>query len=263
MEQRERIFQHLIEHSFDAIMLIDRQGIIRYASPAQERILGHPPETLIGHHALEGVHPDDRASTEQALERLMHDDVARIMAVFRCQHASGPWCWIEAVGSNRLNDVELNGVVVNYRDITDRVALDQQQHARLRLDGALLVARTAAHEINNALMPVVGYTDLLAIQAAVRADPVCARLVRQVADAAQHVAELVRQLPRITHLEEIPSVLGPDLPILDLARSTARLPSSPLTGTALAGADATEAGALPALPLPDLPSGEASPDPEP
>lgn len=89
-----------------------------------------------------------------------------------------------------------------------------------RLDGALLVARTVAHEINNALSPVVGYAELLSVHPAVAADPTACKYAQLIVEAGDQVAQKVHRLERIVRLEERPSVLGPDRPLLDLDRSS-------------------------------------------
>lgn len=41
---------------------MDDDGIIGYASPSHERVLGYQPEEMLRQHTLMFVHPDDRAS---------------------------------------------------------------------------------------------------------------------------------------------------------------------------------------------------------
>ncbi len=92
-----------------------------------------------------------------------------------------------------------------------------------RLDGALLVARTVAHELNNALAPVLGYAELLTQRPSVAGDPKALTFATEIAADAREAAETVRRFQRIVRLEEDPQLTGTgDLPVLDLHRSTAR-----------------------------------------
>ena len=102
-----------------------------------------------------------------------------------------------------------------------RAALEHQDESdqRARLDGALLVARTAAHPLNNALSPIVGYAELLAMLPAVRSNPTARSYAALIGESAASAAHLVQRLQRIVRLEETPSPLGPDKPLLDLDRS--------------------------------------------
>jgi PAS domain S-box-containing protein len=105
-------------------------------------------------------------------------------------------------------------------DVTDRVAREEAERARARLDGALLVARTVAHEINNALSPITGGADLLALDRVVADHPGRAAYLAMIMRAADDVAAKVRQLQSIVRLEEQPSGLGPGSSLLDMERST-------------------------------------------
>jgi signal transduction histidine kinase len=87
---------------------------------------------------------------------------------------------------------------------------------RLRLEGALLAARTAQHALNNQLGAVVGYADLLADDPRLPED--LHSLAREILAGAQEAARTVQQLGQITRLEEIDQ--GGPGPVLDLARST-------------------------------------------
>ena len=102
-----------------------------------------------------------------------------------------------------------------------RAALATQDGAAqaARLDGALLVARTAAHQLNNALSPIVGYAELLSLLPAVRSDPTARTYATLIGESAAGASNLVQRLQRIVRLEETPSPLGPDKPLLDLDRS--------------------------------------------
>jgi signal transduction histidine kinase len=95
-----------------------------------------------------------------------------------------------------------------------------EQAEQARLEGALLVARTVAHEINNALAPVTGYADLLTLQPEIVRSPSLTAHVAAIAVASGRVAEKVRLLQGIVRLEEIPSDLGPGRSLLDLERSS-------------------------------------------
>ena len=124
----------------------------------------------------------------------------------------------EELGSGRL--IEEAAAEVAHA----RAALAHQHDnaERARLDGALLVARTAAHQLNNALSPIVGYAELLSMLPGVRDNATARSYAALIGESASAAAELVQRLQRIVRLEETPSPLGPDKPLLDLDRSADR-----------------------------------------
>jgi PAS domain S-box-containing protein len=55
--ENEQRFRALIEHSADAIALLDSEGNFLYVSPSVQSFLGFAPEELVGHNAFELVPP--------------------------------------------------------------------------------------------------------------------------------------------------------------------------------------------------------------
>jgi hypothetical protein len=123
----------------------------------------------------------------------------------------------------QLTDFDRNTIALLGRLAgTALLALRQRlaERERLRLDGALLLARTAAHELNNALSLPVGYADLLTRHPAVRRDPQLLTQVEQIRDGAQRAAKTLERLQNVVRLAEKPSPAGNGFSVLDLDRST-------------------------------------------
>jgi DNA-binding response OmpR family regulator len=89
---------------------------------------------------------------------------------------------------------------------------------RARLEGVLLAARTAQHELNNRLGVVLGYAEMLAEYPGL--PDAMAELVNEIVSGAKELAETVDQLRRVTRIRETPrpSLTGPTL---DLHESVA------------------------------------------
>jgi DNA-binding response OmpR family regulator len=82
---------------------------------------------------------------------------------------------------------------------------------RARLEGVLLAARTAQHELNNRLGVVLGYAEMLAEYPGLSDS--MAELVNEIVSGAKDLAETVDQLRRVTRIRETPrpSLTGPTL----------------------------------------------------
>ena len=120
-------YQALVDNSQDMTALMDKNGIIFYASPSITKIFGYPLEEYVGHHILELIHPDDQAFIGQRLEKVLTESDAVVEWQCRCVHKDGTWKWVEGVAHNMLNDPAVNAVVVNYRDITHRKQSEDAQ----------------------------------------------------------------------------------------------------------------------------------------
>ena len=142
----ERRFRALIENSADAITLIAPDGAVIYDSPAAPRLLGYEKDELVGQNALDYIHPDDQAATQQLLNRVLAAPNEPVPGLFRFRHKDGSWRWIEGVASNLLAEPSVRAIALNYRDITERV----EAEAELRLQGAALDAAANAIVITDA-----------------------------------------------------------------------------------------------------------------
>jgi len=105
------------------------------------------------------------------------------------------------------------------REVSERIRAQRIAEESAKLAGVLLAARTAAHEINNALALPVGYADLLTLHPSIQADPSLLRQVTDIRDNVERAAEIISRLQRVIRLEETPSPLGPEQSLLNIDRS--------------------------------------------
>ncbi len=124
----EQRFRALLENSADIISVIDSAGTVLYASPSSSRVLGYALEDQLGTNVLDDIHPDDRALTEAILGEVSAQAGDSTQHAFRFRHQDGSWRWLEATATNLLAEPSVRGIVINYRDITER----RQAEAALR-----------------------------------------------------------------------------------------------------------------------------------
>lgn len=110
----------LIAHSSDLITVVDSTGVMVYASPAHEQVLGYTPEELEGTLLLEYVHPDDVAKARTAFTRVCAAPAEVPNFEIRVRHKDGSYRWLLSTLSNQLDHSVLQGIVVNCRHITER-----------------------------------------------------------------------------------------------------------------------------------------------
>lgn len=134
VRQSESRYRALVEKSGDGTLVIESNSHVRYVSPAVTRILGHLPLAMEGRSCLELVHVDDRPYMKDKLKEILANPGAEIPSLFRANHADGRIRDIEMVGVNRLDDEAVQGIVLNFRDVTDRRRTEQE----LRRQNALL-----------------------------------------------------------------------------------------------------------------------------
>lgn len=135
--QRETRFKALIEHSSDSVALINPQNLIIYLSPAVEAVEGYLPEELVGRSGIEHTHPDDLPLVEEAVGRLMENPGKAFPVLWRRRHKQGHWLWLEGVATNLLHEPAVQAIVINYRDVSERIY--QQEKIRSQLSHLALL----------------------------------------------------------------------------------------------------------------------------
>lgn len=125
----EQRFRALVEHSTDIIVLVNREGIITYINPAIEQVLGFTPKERMGQGGFNLFHPDDVKFIAESFMTLMSDpNAASISGVVRLRHKDGTYRHIEGVGSGLVRNNIPEGVILNYRDVTERVKAEENLH---------------------------------------------------------------------------------------------------------------------------------------
>ncbi|MBE0680679.1 MAG: PAS domain S-box protein [Anaerolineales bacterium] len=121
LAKNEARFRALIANTGDLILVVDAEGNVNFASPSTERIFGYLPEEVIGSSFLDWVHSDDLAEVITAFQnRKETPGVAPHVVRVRGRHKDGTWRYVEALGTNLLDDPSTMGLVVNIRDVTEQ-----------------------------------------------------------------------------------------------------------------------------------------------
>jgi PAS domain S-box-containing protein len=157
----EQRFRALVEHSWDAVALFGPDGAILYGSPATTRILGYDLAEFVGRNALDFIHPEDRDFVVGRLTEAMANPGGRVDVAARVRHKDGSWRYLEGILTNLLDDPSVGGIVNNYRDATERRSLEQQVIQAQKMEAVGRLAGGVAHDFNNILTAIGGYTDLL------------------------------------------------------------------------------------------------------
>src|SRR2546430_5743902 len=114
------LFHALVEHSSDAVALLDEAGAITYVSQAATRLLGYGVPELTGTNAMGFLHPDDLALTQRLCRQLLDQPGTPFRTELRARHKDGSYHLVEAVAVNRLDDPAVERAWANGADITGR-----------------------------------------------------------------------------------------------------------------------------------------------
>ena len=192
LRRSEQHFRSLIENASDVITVVDEKGVICYASPSAQRVLGYPPESNLGNSLFALVHPEDLERVRTVFETALRGRGVSRTIECRLLHRDGDWVVVEASGKSiRSPEGEIR-CVINYQDITDRTRLEAQLRQSQKMEAIGELAGGVAHDFNNLLQAILGYGQF----ALDNAEPgtVIHEHVEQVMRAADRATALVRQL---------------------------------------------------------------------
>ena len=129
LQASESRYRTLIQNSTDVVQIMTASARVIWVSPAVENVLGYPPEDLYNEPtgALTGL--AGRETLVKSFLEVLHSPGATSRCVARVQHRDGSWRWIDVVIVNRLHQPEIQGIVATYRDITERIEIEQARRA--------------------------------------------------------------------------------------------------------------------------------------
>ena len=159
--QRERDFnQKILNTTQSMILVLDTAGLISYANRRCYEA-GYREEEMIGRHLVDLVEAAQREEFEAALETTAHGQQVENLEA-RARRGDGTLGYF-SISLSPMRDEQdaVNSAVVVMTDITDASLLQAKlAHAeRMATIGRLVSG--VAHEVNNPLAAILGFTDLL------------------------------------------------------------------------------------------------------
>jgi diguanylate cyclase (GGDEF)-like protein/PAS domain S-box-containing protein len=122
----EARYSALVRSAAEYIAVLDDDGIVLFASAALERVLGIAPGEFVGRNGAEFAHPDDLALVNQCFTEVREGGKLHEPMLYRALHTDGRWRWIEGTVSDLRSDPSVGGIVINGRDVTERVEAEER-----------------------------------------------------------------------------------------------------------------------------------------
>lgn len=205
LDQARETHQALWDNSDAAILSLDRQGRYQAANPAGLALLGAEQEVIHGKYVEEHLDAPSAARLREVLDQALAGNEVRLgrepltlagrerFVDLYCRALHG-----DAAGGGRL--------LVILRDQTDQKLMDQHLWQTEKLASLGLLAAGVAHQINNPLGVLMGFSQL-ALQKA-PADAPFRRELTIIRDQGQQCKEIVDGLLNFTRLSELGSGPG-------------------------------------------------------
>jgi len=158
----------LVRRSSDMIAICDAGGVIRYASPSSEQLLGVAPGELAGRR-LDDVLGPEASHVREVFEEVVGAAHSEQTAKFSIPQADGEKRSYKMVIANLCHVDSIRGVTLNIRDISDATRLHDQLRTLAFHDSLTLLANRslftdrvhqAIRRVADGLTPAVLFIDL-------------------------------------------------------------------------------------------------------
>jgi PAS domain S-box-containing protein len=195
----------VVEQSEENIILMDKEGFIRYVNGSFEQTSGYTRSELLDRH----ISILRNGQNQEVYGKTIWDTLVR-GEVWNGHIANkkkdGTVYYVEATIS-AIRDKE--GTIACYailqRDITNEMKLEKQLRQAQKMEAIGTLAGGIAHDFNNILSAIVGYTQLAA--SVIPQGSPTSQYLKQVLTAANRATDLVKQIltfSRQTELEQKP-----------------------------------------------------------
>jgi two-component system cell cycle sensor histidine kinase/response regulator CckA len=188
LRQSEERYRELFENANDMVFTLDLDGNFTAINRSGERITGYERDELLGRNFAQLVAPEDAESTYG----LAGDGDAR---TFECSIIARDGRRVPIEVASRLirEHGEAVGVQAIARDVSERRELEEKLRQAQKLEAIGLLAGGVAHDFNNMLTAITGYSDF-ALAALDTGRGVRRADIEEIAKAAERAGALTSQL---------------------------------------------------------------------
>jgi diguanylate cyclase (GGDEF)-like protein/PAS domain S-box-containing protein len=120
--RNEARFRALFDNAYDAVVVVDTFGRVKYVTPSTERVLGQEPGGMLDRP----IAPLLARADERALSVLLSTAGGTTSAEWQVRASDGTMRDVEVVTADRRGDPRIDGLVLTMRDISERKILDAE-----------------------------------------------------------------------------------------------------------------------------------------
>ena len=193
----------MISNISDVIGIIGADGVMSYKSPNIEKHFGWKPQDLIGTIGWSTVHPDDLERIQLEFYTLLQTDNSSTTVQYKYKCKDGSYKPIELTATNLVNNSIINGILLNYHDITvQKQAKEALIAARNEADRANLAKSEflshMSHELRTPMNSILGFAQLMEMG---ELKPSHKKWVNNIKNSGKHLLSLINEVLELAGIE--------------------------------------------------------------
>lgn len=223
--RNEHKFRALIENISDAIILVDHDAKFIYQSPSVSRITGYAQQELEGKTLFDLMHPDDVEEAVTFFREIYQQPGVTRQNQYRVVNKDGHVIWLEGTITNLLLDENVQGFIVNYRDITQRklseqATLEVMERLRQRNNDLRQFAYIVSHDLRAPIAKIQGLVSLMESESD-ESDK--ATLQKYITDEANHLDQVVMDMNDIVTASDSSQLRREEVDFIDKLKSAEKV----------------------------------------
>jgi PAS domain S-box-containing protein len=204
LEKNEFIFKQISDNAADLISMLDREGIIIYASPSHHLLLGYQPEELDSKNVFDFMHEEDLDRIKAEISKLKEEG-SITFSEYRLRHKNGTWRSYQTAGSVIRNDEidDLRFVMISH-DITrqkriENYLIESKNEAQRANQAKSAFLAGISHELRTPLNAILGFSQILVKET--NLTPKQAAYVETMLKSGNHLLDMINEVLDISRIE--------------------------------------------------------------
>jgi PAS domain S-box-containing protein len=188
-EKAGSLLKNLVDAAYDAVYATSLDGRFLWANRRAAELLRQAGESLEGQSSFESIHPEDLARVRSNFTKASAGEARR----YEMRYVATDGSTRQALMTNSpiYAGGEIVSVLAVMRDVTEERMVSEQTTRSDKLRALGQLASGVAHNFNNALTAVLGYTQIVQAQVS---DPKLTRYLITVEKAALDAAKMVQRI---------------------------------------------------------------------
>jgi hypothetical protein len=196
LQEQQRWLMTVLWSIGDGVVVADKDGLVTFINPVAELLTGWKRHEVAGRHLTEvlKIAGPDQQTVEHPMLRVLRDGATvHLQDDFELVTKSGERMQVDdSAAPLRDGAGNLSGVVVVFRDATERRTFEEEALRTHKMEAVRRVAGGMAHDFNNLLAVITGYCEYL-LGHFEESDPL-RKHIDKIRRAGERAAMLTRQL---------------------------------------------------------------------
>jgi PAS domain S-box-containing protein len=220
LRESEERYRDLFDNASDLVCMAAPDGALLYVNKAWQQGTGYGEDEISRLQLLQLVHPECQAYYREVLERVLSGERLDHVELVLVPKLGAP-ITVEGNLSCTFKDGEPSVLRGIYRDVTERKRVEEHLRRAERMQAAGKLAGGVAHEVNNMMTGVIGFSEFL-LRSLEPDDP--RRMdVQEIIRAGTRAADVTRQLLAFTRQQFLrPQVLNVNTAVRDMEKMLRR-----------------------------------------